>query len=399
MVNKGWTETGDADLRYAEFDGLRGLAAFIVFIHHAVLTLDPGPVLDSFSALPLSLLWDGVAAVDLFFVLSGFVLALPFVGGEDRHVRYLPFVVRRVFRIYPAYWFALMTALVLRYTIYDADGVSGLSDWTGLVWDRAPSNFFDHVFLIGHWAGASLLHPVTGAINEMYGLNPVIWSLVIEMRMSLIFPLAIILIRGLDTKKAGALLLALIVLVALMVPVLWALPHFVAGGLIAHFRKDIKAAIAELHGPSLAALWVGGLIFFNARYAVPGFHPHGVLAHYLSGIGATLILVLVVGGSALPVLTSRPARFLGRISYGFYLIHLPVLLTVTSLVCGWLGSGTIGLTVAFAASCALALGLSALLYRFVESPAQNLGRQISRRIAGTSPKLREARADTSGSDR
>ena len=390
VVHMGRSGGKNAPLRYAEFDGLRGLAAFMVFVHHAILMLNPGPIVDSFNALPLSLLWDGVAAVDLFFVLSGFVLALPFVGGSDRRPSYLPFVVRRAFRIYPAYWFAILMALFLRFTIFDPDGVEDLSYWANLVWDESPANFFGHVFLIAFWADDSLLHTVTDATTDMYGLNPVLWSLVIEMRMSLIFPFVIFAIRVMDTKLSSLLLLLLTFLVAGMFTVLWALPLFLIGGLIAHYREDIGKIIGKLHAPLIIALWVGGLIFFNARYAVPGYHPHGVLAHYLSGLGAALIVALVVGGSGLKVMTSRPARFLGKISYGFYLIHLPVLLAVTSVVCGWLGSGTVGLVTAFAASCLITIGLSMFVYRFVEAPGQNLGRAMSRELIARAAARRAA---------
>src|SRR5262249_7776852 len=71
--------------RFAGLDGLRGLAAFSVFLGHTV-RLIPGPRLsDRLMESPLRVLWDGTAAVDLFFVLSGFVLSLPFVGpGRQR---------------------------------------------------------------------------------------------------------------------------------------------------------------------------------------------------------------------------------------------------------------------------------------------------------------------------
>lgn len=96
--------------RLKQLDGLRGLAALAVFVCHSTEMMVNNP-----NTLrvwpPLRSLWDGQAAVVLFFVLSGFVLTLPYVGPSPKRVDTAPFIVRRLTRLYPAYWTAILLAL------------------------------------------------------------------------------------------------------------------------------------------------------------------------------------------------------------------------------------------------------------------------------------------------
>src|SRR5436305_607603 len=112
-----------AGRRIPELDALRGIAAAVVLTFHWLAVMpawnadtrhDGGAylLLNAVKYTPLHVFAAGPEAVLLFFVLSGFVLALPFVEG--RAGGYLPFLVRRAFRIYPAAWLmAAVSALAL----------------------------------------------------------------------------------------------------------------------------------------------------------------------------------------------------------------------------------------------------------------------------------------------
>ena len=162
------TAVGDGKTRrLAELDGLRGLAALSVFFCHAGMFGPPWNV--------LAFLGDGSAAVDLFFVLSGFVLARSLLA---RRQNYWEFVWRRVARLYPAYWGAVLVALALMISSNRA-GLAPLGDLH--VWAKpiTVEQLIKHFFLITpsidvHWANYS------------------IWSLVVEMRISLLFPLLLV---------------------------------------------------------------------------------------------------------------------------------------------------------------------------------------------------------------
>ena len=112
-----------ARMRIRSLDGLRGLASLVVAVHHALLCLaplslvyfDPLKVEKGTKAwwlgfTPLHAAWAGGEAVYLFFVLSGFVLARPFLGGRSSTWR--TYFVKRIPRLYLPVWVAVGFALV-----------------------------------------------------------------------------------------------------------------------------------------------------------------------------------------------------------------------------------------------------------------------------------------------
>jgi peptidoglycan/LPS O-acetylase OafA/YrhL len=116
----------DRNPRLPELDGLRGLAALTVFFSH-VIGLFPGHEAFRVQKTPLHILWDGNAAVVFFFLLSGYVLALPFVDAGRRAIRPASFIIKRLFRLYPAYWCGLALALVFRAYVIQHDHLYLLS--------------------------------------------------------------------------------------------------------------------------------------------------------------------------------------------------------------------------------------------------------------------------------
>ena len=113
------SEQHSQDRQYiASLTGLRGIAAFSVFLFH-YSALHPGirldlsvPVIGYFLQLPLGL---GFAGVDLFFVLSGFLLSLPFAQASLSGTRLpstAPYLKRRLLRVFPAYYAQLIIILL-----------------------------------------------------------------------------------------------------------------------------------------------------------------------------------------------------------------------------------------------------------------------------------------------
>lgn len=321
--------------------------------------------------------WNGQAAVVLFFVLSGFVLALPYVGSQDSdpiHARPVdagPFLVRRLFRLYPTYWVALALALGLRLTLFRPEGLAGLSVWINTIWDQPfpwPS-LPRHLVLI--WPGL-----------DTYHLDPVVWSLSAEVKVSLIYPLVIVLLRRLRSAWWVAPLLAIFLIVDLRLHALGHLTLFLFGGLLARFRQpvlDVLAGRVWLRW----ALWPLAVALYGAHPLLPQLAP--VALDQIAAAGAVLWIALFLTSRRLCRLgNSAPVHFLGQVSYSFYLMHLPVLMVVT----GWCYPLFHGPGYRWPQPCALALvggvglavslGVAWLGYRMVELPTQSWGRRLAR---------------------
>jgi peptidoglycan/LPS O-acetylase OafA/YrhL len=134
---------------------------------------------------PLGFFLNGNAALMYFFVLSGFVLSLPFIDNKQP-LNITAFYTRRIFRIYPAFIAAILLAIVLKTFIFQPHVVQNAGAWFNQRW-------------LWEWNAASvkevlrtlcLVHP---AMDTNF-IDPPIWSLVVEMKMSLILPFFILLV-------------------------------------------------------------------------------------------------------------------------------------------------------------------------------------------------------------
>ena len=154
---------GRDPVRLGELDSLRGLAALAVSFAHifAAPVGVAGAVIAVISLTPLHALYEGQRAVLFFFVLSGFVLALPFFRGQ---VSPTAFVVKRAARLYPAYLVVIAASI----------GASSI--------------------LLGdpHLDWGSALSYASMVSANTPGYDGVVWSLAHEMRLSIVFPLLMI---------------------------------------------------------------------------------------------------------------------------------------------------------------------------------------------------------------
>jgi peptidoglycan/LPS O-acetylase OafA/YrhL len=357
-------QTCQSDRRFEELDGLRGLASVTVFFSHLYLMQGVDMVPEFISRSVLRALWDGTAAVFLFFVLSGFVLALPYFTATPRPIQLLSYLIRRFFRIYPAYVFALLLSILLMHYVFVKGGMEGLSQWIDSFWnaDATSTDFIKHL---------SLIKPDTDKID------PPVWTLRLELFISSVFPLIVFVLQDRDPKflRFG--------IVGVLVPFFLAKPGFffyvsmfIAGGLVAKHHLVINNSIRR--GPSLVGpvILVISLLLYSCRFTLPINAKGEVLLHdiLVSG-GAVLLIISAISYDRFnAVLKTKPVQFLGNISYSFYLLHFPLLLTVSSLIypkshslllCGFL-------------SLTATVALSYLVVISVEKPFQAIGKRFSR---------------------
>ncbi len=348
--------------RYTELDSLRGLASVTVFFSHFVLgSVITAPFFLSLNFTPLHLLWDGASAVSFFFILSGFVLALPYVNNE-RPIALLSYYVKRVFRIYPAFIVAIAISMLLKTWVYNGNGLTHFSPWLMRIWQ------WDNRENI-----AQIIKTFTLIGNFTPGLiDAVIWSLAIEMNISLLIPFLVSIIR-----KHELIFSLLFMAVLLYVGINFYVCFFYAGVLLAKYRQPIGVFISSASAAVRFSLFVAAIVLYSSSFT---FHlnPDRHFHDYLSAAGSCLFIVLALYNPGFSsFLKNKVCQFLGKISYSFYLLHLPVFITVAS-VFPFSGSSTIFavMGVSLIATCFL----SYITYRLVELPFQKAGSAIAKRI-------------------
>lgn len=373
-----------ATRHFSGLDGLRGLAAAIVVFRHSVegVTM-PEPLWNSLFRSPAALLLNAQGAVQIFFVLSGFVLALSLSRGRGRF-DWVQFYVKRIFRIHPPFVFAVLFAwgASLFYTAIPRG--LGLSQWLAMWTDveAAPRDVL-----------ASLAFPGDGA-----GLLPVGWTLQIEMIFSFLLPVLVLAarpLRGVPLLVVAALLL----LLPREAHVLWYTIDFAFGVLVFRERERLRRVLGGLPGwgqggvvfASLAVL-CAPLVLQGPGATVGDFCAVGFTASHVAvmSVGAALLVASVVSMPALQrALSARPCLFLGRISYSLYLLHYPLLLMIASAaVPEGLPLGRLGF---IASVMAASIAFSVFAYQLVELPSIRAGNRICRWLA---PRLGSRAAES-----
>jgi peptidoglycan/LPS O-acetylase OafA/YrhL len=349
----------DASGRTRALDGLRGLAALSVFFCHAQGMLPSTALLETLRRSPVRILWDGAAAVSLFFVLSGFVLALPFQKHTAKRLCWPDFVLRRIFRIYPAYLLALGVSLILR--LHGPVLATEANVWFRGFWTMpiTTSVLVPHLAMIGPKFNTDII-------------DPVIWSLIIEMRMSIMMPVFIVMLRHCNVLAEFIVLLAIALLANLThtFQFAYAAPFFLAGVQLAKHRQSIVERTRGFVLWQKGALAAASFTLYGTRMFCDTGSP---IVDYATGAGAVGLIICVLSLPAFKAAaSSRVALVLGDVSYSFYLLHLPIMIFVAS----WLLGSTHSLVACWALSLCGALLISAASNHLLERPFQEIGKQV-----------------------
>lgn len=317
---------------------LRGVAALMVVAHHLqTQTARLGLAHVSADALQ--------SGVDIFFVISGFIMWVTTAGRPERTAG--RFYRDRLVRVVPLYW--AMTALVVAVMLV------------------APAALSTSVLDGGHIVRSLLFmpapHPVTGTYFPT--LIPG-WTLNLEMFFYLLFGGAMFVAGGRTRLRAALMASALVMLVAIGVVVRpTGVLAFYTQGMLIEFAAGIAVGLAYVSGKVPRSKWWWGLAASGAVALATGLpHPFHVDRALAWGAPAAAI----VGGLALgPPLSSRPLKRLGDWSYALYLSHQ---ITLAACHKAWLllpAGVPAELFAPVAIGCAI--GAAGLIFRFVEEPA------------------------------
>ncbi len=309
-------------------------------------------------------MFNGAFAVTLFFILSGLVLAQSLQHSAAASITRLcaAFLVRRILRLMPPLVVGVLFSFV----------VGHMLAWLGLstLWRRSWSEL---------WANVALLD---------FKVNGATWTIQVEIIAAPVLFAIYGLMRMIGPVFLFVVLAAAIYIVPL--PGLFgsrllylndALFAFAVGILVA--QPWAKQAFASRHGVT-AWLLLAAFVFSRP---VLGWGNHVAVVTQIL-IGGALIGNLTASRSGLSdILDARVSQFLGRISYSFYLLNVPVIWIVVSILPMKVGSAhalEAGL-LAFAATTLLTIPLAILSMKVVEDPGISIGRRLARPLLGLAP--------------
>ncbi len=310
-----------ASRHLAYLDGLRGLAALFVVLHHCWYEIWTG----GRETAPAWTHWlfFGHLSVDVFIVLSGFCLMLPVVraegtlrGGSGQ------FFKRRAWRILPPYYAATAFSLLLIWTL--------IGHKTGERWDYALP-------VTGRGIAAHLLLVHNFLPNYLYQINYAFWSISLEWWIYFLFPVLV-----LSWKRLGPLLTTVLAAAFSMALALKCLHHFGNSFTLQYIALFVfgmlGAELARTTRPRLLRIqerlpWGLLTIILTAAtlLAINGKLPHIVgqeREDFVVGLWATSLLVLLAlrpASSACRAFSQKPFVALGTFGYSLYLIHAPLI--------------------------------------------------------------------------
>lgn len=317
-------------LHYPALDGLRAIAVLMVFASH-------------FVEIPDAMNW-GFAGVDIFFVLSGFLITGILYDSQHRPDRYRVFYMRRTLRIFPLYYAVLLLPVVLypffRWQLHPAQ-------WT---WPVYLGNYARFLWPADVIRNTSVFEDIRSTVFPGFTYQiPHLWSLCVEEQFYLVWPLAVFCIGKRERLRNVCLAMVVVVPLLRLLALHVASAQALSNGLL--YRTTPLRADALLLGGAVALCLRGPEGKRLVNMAVPAFlasvllfvvlqigsrlrDGHFVDAEYLKRYNAwgysllalaaaAVILMAVDERTTLYRVCRHPAlRWLGVRSYGFYVYHL-----------------------------------------------------------------------------
>lgn len=334
-----------------EVDGLRCLAVMLVILHHLGI-----PGFDG-----------GFVGVDVFFVISGYLITSIILSDESGEgFSFGRFYQRRVIRLAPAYFLVLVvTSIVAGFVMLPSEL---------LQYSRSAiySTFFAANFFMWDTVG--------GYFGTGADTTPLLhlWSLAVEEQFYLFWPVSLLLLHRLfRTKVLMFSVMAIAFLLALGVSEYGALHYRAAayylmptrafelliGALLVAFPA-VRGSAVQRFGALVLSVSGMGLIIYSSIFFSKAIWFPGLNA-LVPCLGTALVILFTQSDTPIvgSILTNRLVVGIGKISYPAYLWHWPIIAFLNIYlidITPWLAVGVISLTML----------LSAVTYRFVETPAR-----------------------------
>ncbi|WP_242246404.1 acyltransferase [Bacillus cereus group sp. BfR-BA-01523] len=370
--------------RHEELDSIRGISSLVVMIGHYLMIFsafqnysyeDNKPfVVYLLKETPARLIFSsGNESVIIFFVLSGFVL---YESIQKTNSSYGSYLLKRICRIYIPYIVAIVIAIICQTTI-SKYGISYLSEWFNRSWtiESSLSLIAQHVLLVGKYN------------TDTY--NSVIWSLVHEMRISIIFPLVLMVclrktVRGSLLSLFSFSICSVVILflfrssltLTSYVLTLHYTVLFLLGALVAKYKNNLIAFYSNCTKNTKITWFLFAILLYMYEGLIGEIKVlnNFIFRDYVVAISACLFVILSLSVSTFStLLRNKYLLYLGKISYSLYLYHL---ISLFSLI--YMLNEILPLTIILIMSLILSFILATISYLFVEKFSFRLGKYITK---------------------
>ncbi|MCQ6526669.1 acyltransferase family protein [Bacillus mycoides] len=370
--------------RHEELDSIRGISSLVVMIGHYLMIFsafqnysyeDNKPfVVYLLKETPARLIFSsGNESVIIFFVLSGFVL---YESIQKTNSSYGSYLLKRICRIYIPYIVAIVIAIICQTTI-SKYGISYLSEWFNRSWtiESSLSLIAQHVLLVGKYN------------TDTY--NSVIWSLVHEMRISIIFPLVLMVclrktVRGSLLSLLSFSICSVVILflfrssltLTSYVLTLHYTVLFLLGALVAKYKNNLIAFYSNCTKNTKIIWFLFAILLYMYEGLIGEIKVlnNFIFRDYVVAISACLFVILSLSVSTFStLLRNKYLLYLGKISYSLYLYHL---ISLFSLI--YMLNEILPLTIILIMSLILSFILATISYLFVEKFSFRLGKYITK---------------------
>jgi peptidoglycan/LPS O-acetylase OafA/YrhL len=373
--------------RFLALDGLRGVAVLLVVLAHGTQVHGAQQRL-----LPETLKFNGGwIGVVVFFVLSGFLITHLLLEERTRtgEISLSKFYVRRALRIWPLY-FGVLGAYVFVLPLFDPVNFGSIYHADSL---RDYYYLLAYPFFLQNYL-------VNDSDVHFWGIE-LFWSLAVEEHFYLFWPLLLVALSGrwLIPSLVGIMIATFSLRALTRLEVLppgddgvqqmthTALDGLAAGCIVAclyHWRPGVLKVFSRrrwlyLLGWSLLMflVWAG----LKQLPLFPTLPEEGYYRITLATLATAIIVACLVGGAGAttrPLLCSRPLTYIGKVSYGMYVLH-PIVLLYVAQVVAYLGLlNGVGYFVAITAYCAIVIGVAGLSFKFFEAPILRFKERFAR---------------------
>ena len=293
-----------------DIEALRGLSVILVILYHFKL-----------SNLDYQIIKGGFIGVDIFFVISGFIITKIIIENEIKNFSLSYFYERRIKRIIPLLCIVLIFSILSLFLIFDFF-LLNKNIKASLAISAAISNFY-------FWASAVLYQ--FAEENNLINLH--FWSLSIEIQFYIFFPLLFVIFRNKE-KIIHLIIFFLFVLSYLFVLKNYKIHNvfnfynsfsrvfeFLSGALIFIYSDLLKNKIKEKFHSYIYTLGLIILFLYLQFLQNEGYHPSPYSFVFIIGIGLMIIFNNDISFERIKIGFS----YIGKISYSLYLWHFPIL--------------------------------------------------------------------------